>query len=251
MIGARDACVAADDVHVVGDLEVAQDDAPRRRPCSARRCARCRPRPRSRPWPCARPTRTLCPICTRLSSFDAVLEHGVVAGRRGRCRCWRRSRQSSPMRTGTELLDLLPAPARRREAEAVGADHRRRRARCPRCRCEQVPAQHHVGLEPGACHADHARLRRHGVRHRRTAPAPTWAPASTTDEGRRAGRRPSADAAPGATTALGVHAWRGCGRRARAAHHWAQPRDRPWYGSAQTTALGPQRPPPRGQRRRR
>ena len=69
------------------------------------------------------PMRTLWPIWIRLSSLTPSLDHGVAERRRGRCRCWRRSRRRRRCARAPSCSIFSQRPACGREAEAVGADH--------------------------------------------------------------------------------------------------------------------------------
>jgi hypothetical protein len=137
------------DVHMVGDLEVAQDhraagDAVQWRPMRA--------------LP-ATPTQPAIAVCApmwhvvadldQVVELDAVLDHGVV------------ERAAVDAGVGAdldvvadahraELLDLDPAPLVGREAEAVGADHRAGCARCRARRCGSLRSKH-TRAAPARC----------------------------------------------------------------------------------------------------
>jgi hypothetical protein len=115
------------------------------------------------------PMCTLWPIWIRLSSLTPSSMHGVV------------ERATVDAGVGAdldvvadahraELLDLLPAALGRREAEAVGPDHRAGCARCRARRCGS-PLERDTRAEPGAL-ADHASSpTRPASRHRGLADA--------------------------------------------------------------------------------
>jgi len=108
------------------------------------------------------PMCTLCPICTRLSSFTPFLDHGVVDGAAvdGGVGTDLDVRSNAHR---AQLRHLQPGAALGREAEAVAADHHpglQHGARTDLHRAAQRHARHqpHVGGEgyahPPGCSAD-------------------------------------------------------------------------------------------------
>ena len=170
------------DVHMVDDLEVAEDDRAAARPCNGGRCARCRPRRRSRPRRVCAPMCTLWPICTRLSSLTPS-SITVSSSAPRSMQVLAPISTSSPMRTRAELLDLLPAACVRARSRSRRRRSRRRGARCRARRCGS-PRR----ARPARRCACTAPTRRTG------ADACTAAPMLARGRDRRA---------PGSTTALG------------------------------------------------
>ena len=95
--------------------------------------------------------------------LHAVLDHRVVAARRGRCRCWRRSRRRCRCAPRRAARSFPRRPRVGREAEAVGADD-------------------HARMEEAAL-ADHAVLADASRADLSTVPAPMRAPRSITHRG--------------------------------------------------------------------